>query len=142
MKLTSPNFENKSRIPVKFTADGEDINPELNIEDITDNVKSLTLIMDDPDAPVGNWVHWIVFNINPDIKKIKENSIPGIEGRNSWRRNNYGGPAPPIGTHRYFFKLYALDIELNLKEYRKEELEEAMGGHILDKAELIGLYGR
>ncbi len=141
MKITSPDFENNEKIPVKFTGDGEDINPTLIIEDVPENTESLVLIIDDPDAPVGLWIHWLVWNISPNTMEIKENSIPGVQGENSWGRNNYGGPMPPSGTHRYFFKLHALDTKLDLKNgATKQELEKAMEGHILEKSEFIGLY--
>jgi len=143
MILTSPNFKHNEKIPVRFTGDGEDINPTLEINDIPEETKSLVLIVDDPDAPVGNWDHWIVFNINPKIKKIFKNSVPedGIQGRNSWGTSNYRGPKPPSGTHRYFFKIFAINTKLGLDTGdSKEEIEKAMEGHILDKAELIGLY--
>ena len=143
MELTSPDFENNGKIPVEFTSDGKDINPELEIKGIPENTKSLVLIMDDPDAPAGVWDHWIVFNINPGIKRILKDSIPenGVQGKNSWGRNDYGGPSPPSGTHRYFFKIFAIDTRLGLNEgVSKEEVEVAMKEHILYKAELIGLY--
>ena len=140
MKLTSPEFENGNKIPRKFTSEGDNINPTLIIEDIPAGTKSLALIVDDPDAPMGTWVHWVSFNI-PVVSQIDEDSIPGKQGINDFGRNDYGGPCPPSGTHRYFFKLYALDNVLDLNEgINKEALEEAVGGHILDKAELIGLY--
>lgn len=141
MKLTSPKFGNNEFIPKKFTCEGEDINPALTIEDIPADTQSLALIVDDPDAPMGMWVHWVVYNIPKGASRIEENSIPGEQGNNDFGRQNYGGPCPPSGTHRYFFKIYALDRELNLKSgLAKKELEKAMQGHILDKAELIGLY--
>ncbi len=140
MKITSPEFEHNSLIPKRFTPQGADVNPALIIEGIPEGAKSLALIVDDPDAPMGTWVHWVVFDI-PVISRIDEDSIPGRQGVNDFGRRDYGGPCPPFGTHRYFFKIYALDKELNLKEgIRKRELERAMQGHILDKAELIGLY--
>ena len=140
MKLTSPAFENNKSIPARFTCEGEDINPALTIEGIPAGAKSLALIVDDPDAPVGTWVHWVVFDI-PLSGSIGENSVPGKQGINDFRRKDYGGPCPPSGTHRYFFKIYALDRELALPEgISKQGLEKAMQGHILDKAELIGLY--
>ena len=140
MKLTSPEFENGKNIPRKFTCEGDDINPRLIIEDIPTGTKSLALIVDDPDAPMGTWVHWVSFNI-PVVSQIDEDSIPGKQGLNDFGRKDYGGPCPPSGTHRYFFKLYALDTVLDLNEgINKEALEEAVEGHILDKAELIGLY--
>lgn len=142
MKITSPEFGNNEFIPKKFTCEGNDINPCLIIEDITKQAKSLALIVDDPDAPMGTWVHWVVYDI-PVVSKIDEHSIPGKQGSNDFGRKDYGGPCPPSGTHRYFFKIYALDTQLNLTEgINKETLEKAMQGHILDKAELIGLYKR
>jgi len=140
MKLTSPAFANKAMIPKKYTCQGEDINPLLKIEGILQETVSLVLINDDPDAPGGTWDHWIVINIAP-TQTIAENSVPGTQGKNSWGRSDYGGPCPPSGTHRYFFKLYALDTQLNLSEgVSKKEVEDAMKGHILEQTELIGLY--
>jgi hypothetical protein len=142
MKLTSPHFQHNSMIPSKFTCDGLDVNPALDIEDIPEETKSLVLIVDDPDAPMGTWVHWVVFNI-PVASQIQEDSVPGRQGVNDFRKKDYGGPCPPSGTHRYFFKLYALDTELDLEEgVRKQDVEEAMKDHILAEAELIGLYKR
>jgi Raf kinase inhibitor-like YbhB/YbcL family protein len=143
MKLESLEFENNEFIPEKFTCDGEDINPGLIIEDIPEGTKRLALIVEDPDAPMGIWVHWLVFNIHvTDI--IEENTVPGTQGTNDFRKLEYGGPCPPSGTHRYFFKLYALDEKLhNIEEgCKKKELKEAIEGHILATAELIGLYER
>ena len=140
MKITSPDFKHNEFIPKKFTCQGEDINPALIIESIPKEAKSLAMIVDDPDAPMGTWVHWVVYDIGV-VERIEENSIPGKQGSNNFGRKNYGGPCPPSGTHRYFFKIYALDQMLNLKEgLSKQELEKAMQGHILEKAELIGLY--
>jgi len=144
MKLTSPAFEHNQNMPPEYTCDGQDISPELNIEDVPSNAKSLVLINDDPDAPVGTWDHWIVFNIPPTTKKISKGEEPkGLGGKNGWGRTGYGGPCPPSGTHRYFFKLYALDTELDLPEGApKKDIEATMEGHIIDKTELIGLYKR
>ncbi len=140
MKLTSSAFAHKAMIPKKYTCQGEDISPPLTITDLPEATVSLALINDDPDAPMGTWDHWLIWNIKP-VPEIKENSAPGTEGKNSWGRSNYGGPCPPSGTHRYFFKLYALDSTLALPEgATKAELEAAMKGHILEQAELIGLY--
>ena len=140
MKFTSPAFGHNQTIPKKYTCEGDDINPRLIITDIPAAAKSLTLIVDDPDAPMGTWVHWVVFDI-PVAGEIKEDSIPGKQGYNDFGRNDWGGPCPPSGTHRYFFKIYALDTILNLKEgVKKKEVERAMRGHILDKTELVGLY--
>lgn len=142
MKIKSPEFEHNQSIPSRFTCEGEDINPPLIIEDIPQEAKSLALIMDDPDAPMGTWVHWIVFDL-PLLSKIEENSIPGKQGLNNAGKRDYHGPCPPSGTHRYFFKIYALDTVLNLKEgISKGQLEKAMQGHILAQAELVGLYKR
>ncbi len=140
MRIASPEFENNGFIPRKFTCQGQDISPTLIIEDVPKETKSLALILDDPDASVGIWVHWVLFDI-PPINRIEENSMPGKRGRNDSGRNEYGGPCPPTGVHRYFFKIYALDKMLNLNEgTTKKELESAMENHILGQAELIGLY--
>ena len=138
--VRSPAFPHNGFIPSRYTGDGADVNPSLNIEGLPEGTKSLVLIVDDPDAPMGTWDHWIVWNIPPGTE-IKENSVPGTEGLNSFGRNSYGGPSPPSGTHRYFFKVYALDSELLLKpNSRKRDVEKAMSGHVLAKGELIGLY--
>ncbi|MDJ0688422.1 MAG: YbhB/YbcL family Raf kinase inhibitor-like protein [Xenococcaceae cyanobacterium MO_188.B32] len=140
MKLASPAFAHQATIPPKYTCQGEDISPPLTLSNIPEGTKSLALINDDPDAPMRTWNHWLIWNIKP-TGEIKENSAPGTQGKNSWGRNDYGGPCPPKGTHRYFFKLYALDRELDLPEgATKSELEKAMVGHILEQAELVGLY--
>src|SRR3989338_5675186 len=142
MKIKSI-FSDGEKIPVKYTADEEDINPSLEISGIPEGAKTLALIVDDPDAPIGTWVHWLVWNIPASKTKIEENSVPGIQGINDFRKRDYGGPNPPSGTHRYFFKLYALDSELNLPEgSKKAELEKAIQGHILATAQLIGKYSR
>jgi len=142
LTITSPVFENNKPIPKKYTCDGEDVNPPLNIEDIPVGTKSLVLIVDDPDAPMGTWDHWIVWNIPPK-NKIDEDSVPGVEGLNDFRKHSYGGPCPPSGTHRYFFKVYALDVQLALSSNsRKKDVEKAMKDHILAKGELVGLYSR
>jgi Raf kinase inhibitor-like YbhB/YbcL family protein len=144
MKLTSPAFTHNEAIPSEYTCDGDDLSPPLVISDVPSNAKSLALIMDDPDAPVGTWDHWVVFNIPPTTKQISKGTEPnGIAGRNSWGRTGYGGPCPPSGTHRYFFKFYALDALLNLPEdSTKKDLERAMQGHILAQAQLMGTYKR
>jgi Raf kinase inhibitor-like YbhB/YbcL family protein len=142
MKITSPDFNNNELLPKKFTCDGEDVSPGLVIESIPQQAKSLALVVDDPDAPMGTWVHWVVYDM-PLSSRIEQNSIPGKQGINDFGRRNYGGPCPPSGTHRYFFKVYALDAMLNLKEgLSKKELEHFLQGHILEKAELLGLYKR
>ncbi len=144
MKLTSSVFIHNGAIPSEYTCDGADVSPPLTISDVPKNAKSLALIMDDPDAPVGTWDHWIIFNIPTSITQISKGTEPkGVAGKNSWGRTGYGGPCPPSGTHRYFFKLYALDTELNLPESsNKKALEKAMEGHIIEKDELVGMYRR
>ena len=144
MKLTSSVFANNGAIPSEFTCDGDDISPHLSISDVPKNAKSLALIMDDPDAPVGIFIHWVVWNIPPDTKEISKGEEPrGVQGMTSFRRQGYGGPCPPSGTHRYFFKLYALDAELNLPEgSTKHDLENAMQSHIIAQAQLMGTYKR
>jgi Raf kinase inhibitor-like YbhB/YbcL family protein len=140
MKIRSPEFEHNGFIPAKFTCQGQDINPPLIIEDVPEGAKSLVLIVDDPDAPMTTWVHWVLFNI-PVVGKIEEDSILGEQGLNDFGRKDYGGPCPPSGTHRYFFKIYALDARLDLRgDAGKKDVEKAMEGRILGKAELIGLY--
>ena len=140
MNIASSAFQHNQMIPKKYTCQGEDINPPLDITGVPSGAKSLVLIVDDPDAPMKTWVHWVVFDI-PVTQTIAENSIPGKQGYNDFGRNDWGGPCPPSGTHRYFFKIYALDSTLNLKEgSKKQEVEKAMQGHLLGQAELIGLY--
>ncbi|KAA9035662.1 YbhB/YbcL family Raf kinase inhibitor-like protein [Ginsengibacter hankyongi] len=142
LKITSSAFNNNEYIPLKYTCDGDNISPSLEIEVIPEATKSLALIVDDPDAPIGTWVHWVVWNI-PVTHHIKENDIKGIEGINDFQKNHYNGPCPPSGTHRYFFKIYALDALLRLPATTKKiELEKAMSDHILGFGELIGLYKR
>jgi len=144
MRITSPAFGHNQPIPPKYTCDGADIIPPLTFEEVTTGAKSLTLIMDDPDAPSGVWDHWIVFDLPADTKGVDEGREPdGTHGKCSSNTLTYGGPCPPDGQHRYFFKLYALDAVLGLKEgAKKKEVETAMQGHILEQAELIGLYSR
>lgn len=145
MKITSSAFQNNAKIPSKYTCDGENVNPPLEFVDVPSNAKSLALIVDDPDAPSKTWVHWVVYNIGTKTSEVKENSAPedGIEGITDFGKPGYGGPCPPSGVHRYFFKLYALDTTLDLPQNAtKQMVEEKMKGHTLDKAELIGLYSR
>jgi Raf kinase inhibitor-like YbhB/YbcL family protein len=140
--LASPAFGNHQSIPKKYTCDGDDVNPMLSIEGIPKDTKSLVLVIDDPDAPMGTWDHWVVWNILPR-DKIEENSVPGVEGMNSFRKHSYGGPCPPSGTHRYFFRVYALDTLLDLPPNSgKKDVEKAMKDHMIAKGELIGLYSR
>lgn len=144
MKLTSSAFASNGAMPSEFTCDGADASPPLAISDVPKNAKSLALIMDDPDAPMGTFVHWVVWNIPPDTKEIKKSFEPsGVQGKTGFGKLGYGGPCPPSGTHRYFFKLYALDTELNLPEgSTKKDLERAIQGHIIQQAQLMGTYKR
>jgi Raf kinase inhibitor-like YbhB/YbcL family protein len=145
MSIESPAFNNNENIPAKYTCDAENINPELVFSGVPSDAVSLVLIVDDPDAPVGTWVHWTVWNIDPGTASIPENSVPAgsVEGNTDFGVPGYGGPCPPSGTHRYFFKLYALDVTLDLATTAKaSDVEDAMQGHILGSAELIGLYSR
>jgi len=146
--LTSIFIVQEQPIPVNHSCDGEDISPPLDWNEPPGNTQSFALIMDDPDAPGGTWVHWVLFNIPGDARSLLGNLPPdaqlpdgSIQGVNSFGRNDYGGPCPPSGTHRYFFKLYALDITLSLDESAgKDEVLAAMEGHILAQAELMGTY--
>lgn len=143
LTIRSPAFENNKLIPAKYTCDGDDVNPPLTVDGAPDGTRSMVLIVDDPDAPMGTWDHWIVWNIPATTSKIEENTVPGTEGMNDFRRRSYGGPCPPSGTHRYFFKVYALDVKLDLSPTsRKRDVEKAMQGHVLAKGELVGLYRR
>ena len=150
MQLKSSAFGNGQPIPGKFTCDGADISPPLEWEGIPDEAISLALICDDPDAPVGTWVHWVYFNLSVDAGFLPEDvgpqempEIGGVQGRNDFGRIGYGGPCPPGGTHRYFFKLYALDAMLDLGAGApKEALLKAMEGHIMDQTEMVGTYRR
>jgi Raf kinase inhibitor-like YbhB/YbcL family protein len=150
--LTSSAFEPNGPIPPIYTCDGNDISPPLSWSGVPPGAKSLALIVDDPDAPdpaapQRTWVHWVLYSIPPDaggLEQAARHAPRGVrEGSNDWKRTGYGGPCPPIGRHRYFFKLYALDVALpDLKHPTKQQLEHAMDGHVLDKAELIGTYHR
>jgi len=140
--VKSPAFEHNTSIPRKYSCDGEAVNPPLTITGAPATAKTLALIVDDPDAPGGTFDHWIVWNL-PIEGKIEEGSMPGIEGLNSEDQEGYYPMCPPSGTHRYFFKAYALDTTLSLKPTaHKKDLEKAMQGHILSKGELVGLYKR
>ncbi len=152
MNLTSPAFPHNGTISPKYTCDGKNLSPPLEFSAVPVKAKSLVLIMDDPDIPdfvkqkfrIEVWDHWVVFNIPPETRKIQEGQDPpGILGKNTSGKNMYGGPCPPDREHRYFFKLYAVDTMLDLSEgVTKPEVEKAMQGHILDKAELVGRYER
>lgn len=145
LNLFSPAFKNHGNIPSTYTCDGLNINPPLKIEKVPSQTQSLALVFDDIDAPRGSYVHWILWNINPDIKEIKENSVPvgAIQGLNDFKQNRYGGPCPPRRSHRYVFKLYALDCHLDLSPHStKTDLEKAMAGHVLAQAQWVGIYQR
>ncbi len=150
MTITSSAFEHEKTIPEKFSCDGEDISPELTWSDAPEETQAFALIMDDPDAPVGTFVHWVYFNIPADRTGLPE-AVPsgvepatgGMQGKNSWGNNEYGGPCPPGGTHRYYFKFYALDTTLQLDQSAdKTELENAMEGHIIAETRLMGTFSR
>jgi len=141
MIIKSPAFDNNAKIPVKFTCNGIGVNPELDISGIPAGTKTLALIVEDPDAPHGTFVHWVVWNIPPG--NIAENSVPGIEGVNSANKKGYFPPCPPSGSHRYVFKVYALDVSLDLSPgAAKADLEKAMKWHVLAEGHLIGIYSK
>lgn len=145
LTVSSPAFIHGEAIPAHYTCDGADTNPPLVFGKIPPAARMLALIMDDPDAPAGTWVHWIVWNIPAETREISENGLPpeARQGMNDWKRLSYGGPCPPSGTHRYFFRIYALDTSLQLtSETSKTGLERAMEGHIVAKGELMGTYRR
>jgi len=150
IKITSTAFDEGSMIPRSYTCDGEDVSPPLAWTGVPEGTKSLALICDDPDAPVGTWVHWVLFNLPADINGLSANVPPdkviengGRHGMNDFRKFGYGGPCPPGGTHRYYFKLYALDAEINLDAgINKAQLVKAMEGHILAQGQLMGRYKR
>jgi Raf kinase inhibitor-like YbhB/YbcL family protein len=142
LKVTSTAFEDSALIPKKYTCEGENVNPPLDIEFIPEETLSLALVVDDPDAPSGDWVHWIVWNI-PVTHHIKEGEIHGVQGLNDFHTNTYMGPAPPSGTHHYFFKAYALNALLDLpKNTTKNQLEKHMSKCIIGFGELVGLFSR
>lgn len=144
MKITSTAFADQKNIPVKYSCKGEDINPPLQLSDVPENAKSLVLIVDDPDAPMGTFDHWVVYNLSPKVTEIKENTDEiGNQGITSFGKEGYGGPCPPSGTHHYHFKLYALDAILNFSKVPdKKEVEDRMQGHVIAQAELIGLFSK
>ncbi|HTN93851.1 MAG TPA: YbhB/YbcL family Raf kinase inhibitor-like protein [Gallionella sp.] len=154
MMITSPSFKHNGTIPSIHTCDGPNISPQLEWTGLPAGTKSLALVVDDPDAPDPaapkmTWVHWVLYNIPADSAGLPEGAtaemLPSgtLQGLNDWRRTGYGGPCPPKGKHRYFFKLYALDVALpDLKQPGKSNLEKAMQGHVLARSELVGLYQR
>ncbi|MFZ0033748.1 MAG: YbhB/YbcL family Raf kinase inhibitor-like protein [Sedimentisphaerales bacterium] len=150
IKVTSSAFAEGGLIPAKYTCDGSDISPPLQWEDVPKETKSIALISDDPDAPMGTWVHWVIFGLPAETRELKENIPPdktlpngAKQGLTDFGRIGYGGPCPPSGTHRYFFKIYALDTKLDLAAgATKSQLLKAMEGHILGQGQLIGKYKR
>lgn len=151
LELKTSAFTPGGDIPKKFTCDGPDLSPGLSWSEAPSNTQSIALVMDDPDAPSGTWVHWVVYDLPPAVRALPEGlpqdgdlKVGGRQGRNDFRRTGYGGPCPPPGKpHRYFFKLYALDIKTNLNPgATKADLDRAIQGHILAQAELMGRYKR
>jgi Raf kinase inhibitor-like YbhB/YbcL family protein len=145
MKLSSPHFSDGNNIPERFTCEGDDCNPTLVIEDVPQAAKSLVLIVDDPDAPRGTFTHWLIWNLRSDVTEITEGSAPpsGVQGLNDFGTGKYGGPCPPSGVHRYYFRLYALDMTLELAPNSKRNaVEAAMESHVIAEAILMGRYAR
>ncbi|MFH1283980.1 MAG: YbhB/YbcL family Raf kinase inhibitor-like protein [Candidatus Peregrinibacteria bacterium] len=145
MKISSPAFNFNEAIPSKYTCDGESISPPLQVSELPENTKSLALVVDDPDALSGTWIHWLVWNIDPQTTEIKENSVPqgAVQGTTSSGKTAYGPPCPPSGTHRYNFRIYALDSTLDLTPSANiSDFYDAIKPHILNSAELMGVYSR
>jgi Raf kinase inhibitor-like YbhB/YbcL family protein len=143
MKISSPAFKNNEDLPSKYTCDGENVNPSLEFGEIPEGAKSLALIVDDPDATNGDWTHWLLWNMSQQRLSIAENSAPkeATQGITDFGNRGYGGPCPPSGKHRYFFKLFALDEELKISSFStKKDLLEAMNSHIIGQAEMVGMY--
>ena len=144
MKITSSAFQEGGNIPSKFTCDGADSSPPLQIAEIPSGAKSLVLVVEDPDAPSGLFTHWIVWNISPQTNAIAEGSATkGVQGTNDFGKSGYGGPCPPSGTHRYYFRIFALDRELSLPSgTKRNQLDAAIKGHVVARGELMGRYSR
>jgi Raf kinase inhibitor-like YbhB/YbcL family protein len=144
MKITSAAFQEGGNIPSKFTCDGSDTSPPLQITGVPSEAKSLVLIVDDPDAPGGLFTHWLIWNIPPQTNSISEGNAPkGVYGTNDFGKPSYKGPCPPPGSHRYSFKIYALDRELDLRGgAKRSQLDAAMKGHIVAQGVLVGRYAR
>jgi Raf kinase inhibitor-like YbhB/YbcL family protein len=150
IKVTSPAFEEGGMIPPKYTSDGENVSPPLNWEGVPEGTKSIALVSDDPDAPIGTWVHWVMWNVPADATHLSENVPPdenlpdgSRQGITDFRSHGYGGPSPPSGTHRYYFKIYALDTKLDISSNsKKADLLKAMEGHIITEGQLMGKYKR
>lgn len=143
MKLMSKDFADKSSIPAEFTCDGRDVSPNLSWEDVPSETKSFALLVADPDSVGGMWIHWLVHDIAKDVRLIEKNSLPkgAKEVSNDFGQKQYGGPCPPSGTHRYFFTLYALDVDY-LEDVNKRNFRNKVEGHAIAKAEIMGLYKR
>jgi len=145
MKISSPAFQEGGTIPEKFSKNGQNVNPELRIEGAPAEAKSLVLIVDDPDAPVGLFTHWLVWNIDPKTTEIAESSVPrgALQGTNDFPGGGYDGPQPPSGTHRYYFKIFAVDQTLDLKSgAKRREVDAAMRGHVIAQGEWMGRYSK
>lgn len=145
MKVTSSAFQEGGTIPEKFSKNGQNVSPELRIENIPAEAKSLALIVDDPDAPVGLFTHWLAWNIDPRTTDIAEGSVPdgAVQGKNDFGESGYGGPQPPSGTHRYYFKVLALDKTLDLKPgAKRKEVDAAIKGHVVGQGQLMGRYSK
>ena len=145
LRISSSIFEDNGNIPGKYTCDGSNVNPPLKIENVPPETKSLVLILDDRDAPKGAYIHWILWNIRPDTKEIKENSVPegAVQGITDFKKRKYGGPCPPSRAHRYIFKICALDTRLDLNpDSTKKDVEKAMKGHVIAEAQMTGRFKR
>jgi Raf kinase inhibitor-like YbhB/YbcL family protein len=145
LKVTSSAFPEGGKIPKKYTCDDSNVNPPMRIENLPQSARSVALIVDDPDAPGRTWTHWLVWNIDPRAPEIREKSVPpnAVQGTSDFGSASYGGPCPPSGTHRYYFKAYALDTTLSLpSSTKKAALEKAMAGHIVAEGSLMGTYSR
>ena len=151
LTVSSPAFEAGQSIPAVYTCQGEDKSPALAWSSVPEGTQSLALILDDPDAPVGTWVHWVIYNLPPETRELPEGAsqanadafqLPAgaVQGKTSFNRTDYGGPCPPSGTHRYFFKLYALDVLIEGEGHNAQTLRSAMNGHVLAQGELMGTY--
>jgi Raf kinase inhibitor-like YbhB/YbcL family protein len=145
MKITSPSWQEGGTIPEKFSKNAQNVSPELRIEGAPPEAKSLALIVDDPDAPIGLFTHWIAWNIDPKTTQLAEGSALGaaVQGKNDFGDIGYGGPQPPSGTHRYYFKIFALNSSLDLKSgAKRKELDAAMKGHVIAQGQLMGKYSK
>jgi Raf kinase inhibitor-like YbhB/YbcL family protein len=145
MKISSPDFNEGGSIPSQFTCTGANVNPSLRISGVPAGAKSLVLIVDDPDAPSGTWTHWLIWNLKPDLQEIASKSVPAgaVQGANDFHKSSYGGPCPPSGTHRYFFRLLALDTVLELPAgSNRKALDRAMSGHVAASAVYMGKYAK